>query len=127
MSSIALRIQVGRLGRNGRRIIDTTGFAPPVLSVRCWAVSLDLLPRWRDGLQLANSRRRRRRIPSPLSLRRPLAVVETSIVHGFRLLQHVAICLSRRRVVLGMAIRMRFDDSFPILGLDGRRVTGVSV
>lgn len=48
------------------------------------------------------------------------------VVHGFRCLQHVAICLSRRRVIMDMSIRMGFRHGISALYLDWRRVTCVN-
>lgn len=126
MTGITLRVRVSRLGRGGQQV-DSAGFAPSVLSEGCRAIRLDLLPRWRDGLQLADGGRRRRRIPGSQPLRRPLAVVHTSIVRGLCRLRHVAIRLGRRRVLLAMAVRSSLAGGFPTLGLDARRVTGWSV
>lgn len=47
-------------------------------------------------------------------------------VHVFGCLQHVAICLSRRRVVVDMSIRLGFRRGISALYLDGRRVTCVN-
>lgn len=47
-------------------------------------------------------------------------------VHVFGCLQHVAICLSRRRVVVDMSIRLGFRRGISALYLDGRCVTCVN-